>query len=130
MANSDGSKGLDHRLGDRERPKVHRTNSSGISRNGQALPGVAGLIADHVRQCWESTATFEPPRYGQPFRTPMWDFVRCVKQHPMLSPLSPFEVAEMVSKALMTWRELQGPDLWKAAFPKSEDPQAEFVYTW
>src|SRR4051794_16924817 len=85
----------------------------------------------YVRQAWErNAALYEPPAYGKPFRSPLFEFVRAIKAHPTIGEKDGFTAAEILSPHLACFCPSGKGDPWPGAFPHSEDPLAEFVETW
>jgi|SRR5215469_14182693 len=84
----------------------------------------------YLRDAWRyNEEHYEEPAYGQPFRSPLFLFVRAVRAHPSLGRLPALTAAEAVEQYLAHWGDGNG-DPWQAAFPKSDDPRTEFVDTW
>lgn len=87
-------------------------------------------LPEYLREAWQANESgYRPPAYGQPYRTPMFEFVRAARAHPELATLDGIDAADQVEAVLRQWHNgKQNP--WARTFPQSEDPQAEFVETW
>jgi hypothetical protein len=61
----------------------------------------------------------------------MWEFVRRAKSHPYLRELPAVEAANVVEDVVSRWSgTVEVASSWQSLFPQSDDPKAEFVYTW
>ena len=87
-------------------------------------------LAEFLHAAWEANGAYQPPAYGRPYRTPMWEFVRRARGHPTLGLLSAFEAATLVERTLHTWPDCGRKDPWQTWFPQSDDGKAEFLDTW
>src|SRR4051812_1766472 len=87
-------------------------------------------LSEYLRGAWENNeASWKEPEDGEPYRTPMFEFVRLAKAHPTLSHLDGFAAMEAVAHCLAGWDEAVN-DPWEEYFCRSDDPQSEFVDTW
>jgi len=73
---------------------------------------------------------YTPPAYGQPYRSPLFEFVRSAKAHPRLGRNDAVTAAQIVDGHLASWGQSEGGDPWAAQFPNSDDPRTEFIDTW
>jgi hypothetical protein len=88
-------------------------------------------LSAYLREAWNLNSSFDPPSFGSPFRTPMWEFVRRAKAHSDLGRLDEFEALAAVERCLRSWDDTSADaDIWETLFPDAEDPKAEFIYTW
>jgi hypothetical protein len=88
-------------------------------------------LSRYLRKAWVLNNTYDPPGYKKKYRSPMWEFIRCAKAHPDLAALDGFDALSAVGECLATWdRGRDGRDIWRALFPESDDPRAEFCATW
>jgi hypothetical protein len=95
-----------------------------------ASPTIHGALAEYLREAWQvNKSTYEEPSRGQPFRTPMFTFVRRAKAHSDLEGLAGLEAAELVQRVLISWVQ-PSEDPWRTLFPDSDDAKSEFVDTW
>src|SRR5215475_11604601 len=91
---------------------------------------IADDLSTRIREAWKLTRSYEPPGYGQPYRTLMWEFVRRAKADPDLECLEAHDAAAMVEHVLNGWGDGVGEDPWQEWFPKSDDGKVEFIDTW
>jgi hypothetical protein len=75
--------------------------------------------------------SYEPPSFGRPYRTPMWEFVRRAKAHSDLERLDPIEALAAIERCIRSQESASADaDVWEVLFPNSDDPREEFIYTW
>lgn len=87
-------------------------------------------LAQYLHQAWQDNEnSYQEPAPGQPFRTPMFFFVRRAKAHPDLEALDGLEAANLVERCLDSWGHASD-DPWRTWFPESDDAKSEFVDTW
>lgn len=95
------------------------------------MTGLDAELDSYLRQAWErNDILYEPPAHGNPFRSPMFEFVRAAKAHPKLGQKDGLKAAQCVEKYLLAWGPSTGTDLWGARFTQSDDPRTEFIDTW
>jgi hypothetical protein len=90
----------------------------------------ADPLAEYLHEAWEANRAYQPPGYGRPYRTPMWEFVRRARGHPTLGLLPALEASTLVERILHTWLVCGKEDPWQTWFPQSDDGKAEFLDTW
>ena len=112
--------------------KLRANRSLNPNREGARLPSSSTLeaLSEYLRDAWQANrSAYQSPGRGQPFRTPMFIFVRRAKAHSELETLGGLEVAELVEKCLKSWSS-RGGEPWREWFPESDDGKTEFVDTW
>lgn len=92
----------------------------------------AGL-SDYLWSAWEKNQkSYESWDRCDPYRSPLWEFVREAKADSRLSCLGAFDAAEEVEQVIATWHadENEPGDVWERCFPDAEDAKSEFIDTW
>jgi hypothetical protein len=111
--------------------RVSEPSRGNLDEGPTAEPTSFDALSAYLREAWELNSSYEPPSFGQPYRTPMWEFVRRAKAHPDLGRLGEFEALAGIEKCLRSWGNAsENEDIWEVLFPDSDDPRAEFIYTW
>jgi hypothetical protein len=93
---------------------------------GQSFAGIS--VDEYLRRLYQhSQQVMKGRRYGDEFRSPLWEFARYVKAHPILGRLSDTEALTEVEKWLrlagLTWKQFEGIDY-------AEDARDEFIDNW
>jgi hypothetical protein len=87
-------------------------------------------LAAYLREVYELCSCYEPPAYGRPYRTPMWEFIRRAKGHPDLENQDALLAVSIIEDCLKSWDDAPQNDILGALFPDSDDPKEELIYTW
>ncbi len=119
----------EHHSGPLKATEGGRTHSDANPSEVSSEARTRSTLSEHLKDAWKLNSSYQPPGFGRPYRTPMWEFVRRAKTHPDLASLDAYAAAASVERCLAGW-EGYGVDTWQTCFPESDDPKAEFVSTW
>ena len=88
-------------------------------------------LSRYLRRAWQhNQETYREPKQGEPFRTPLFEFVRAVKAHAELGEMEAFAAADTIEPYFANWLGDRDFEVWSSVFPWSDDPRSEFIDTW